>query len=223
MGVYYSNKMGTLYHGDCFDVLDGLVLSGDGVGAIVTDPPYGVALTPQRAEGKFKGVKVAGDENTDIFAPFLDRAAELTDTIYMFCGWQHLGRVQPLFEAKFNYKNCIVWDKMWIGMGHNWRPTHEFIMYGIKGHSGTLKANDRKNILYHRKVAPQKLTHVCEKPVALLYEIVDNIEKETVLDPFAGSGSTLEAAQLAGHKWLGVEMDEAYCEAIAKRMEAING
>ena len=217
---YYENEHGVLYHGDCLDVMDALSRNGFVADLLLTDPPYGIGLQPQREGSRFHGEKIVNDENIDVVAAFLPHAARLTNTIYMFVGWSQMGNIQPHFEKHFKYKNCLVWDKQWLGMGGNWRPNHELIMYGIKGHSGTIEANNKENILRHRRVPPQKLTHSCEKPVPLLAEILMNSKGNVVLDPFAGSGSTLEAAEACGWRWVGVEYLEGNCELIAKRLSA---
>jgi len=69
-------------------------------------------------------------------------------------------------------------------------------------------------------VAPHVGKHPCEKPQALLRHMIDVSSRpgDLILDPFAGSGSTLIAARDAGRRSVGVELDEAYCEVIAKRL-----
>lgn len=214
--IYYKNECGELWHGDCLEVMSKL----DPVDLVLTDPPYGINLQPQRRGSRFHGEKIVNDENIDVVRAFLPHAARLTSTIYMFVGWPQVGNIQPYFEKHFEYKNCLVWDKQWFGMGGNWRPNHELIMYGVKGHSGTIEANNKESILRHRRVPPQKLTHSCEKPVPLLAEILMNSKGSVVLDPFAGSGSTLEAAETCGWRWIGIEYLESNCELIAKRLSA---
>lgn len=220
MNIYYENAGGQLWHGDCLEVMEVLEIIEPKFDLILTDPPYGIGLCPPREGSRFHGERIVNDGDISIVEKFLNVAPRLSDTIYLFAGWSQVGHIQPHFEKAYTYKNCLVWDKQWFGMGGNWRPNHEFIMYGIRGHSGTIPANDRENILRHRRVPPQKLTHSCEKPVPLLTEILMNSRGKTVLDPFAGSGSTLEAAEVAGWKWVGIEYLESNCEIIAKRLSA---
>ena len=63
--------------------------------------------------------------------------------------------------------------------------------------------------------------HDCEKPIRLLDHMICTASRpgDVVLDLFAGSGSTLEAARGAGRRAIGVELEERYCELIAKRLD----
>jgi len=69
-------------------------------------------------------------------------------------------------------------------------------------------------------VQPYPGKHPCEKPVSLIRDALTVSTRDgfTVLDCFAGSGSTLEAAVQVGRKAIGVEADEHYCEIAAKRL-----
>ena len=69
-------------------------------------------------------------------------------------------------------------------------------------------------------VAPSSDKHPCEKPLVMMEHIVETSTRldATVLDPFAGSGSTLVAAKRLGRKAIGVELEEKYCEIAANRL-----
>ena len=57
--------------------------------------------------------------------------------------------------------------------------------------------------------------------MAMLTHMIETSSRPgwTILDPFAGSGSTLHAAKDAGRKAIGIEQDERYCQQIARRLE----
>ena len=124
------------------------------------------------------------------------------------------------FEKYFDFKNCIVWDKMWFGMGNNWRYNFELIMYGVKGWNGKIPSNNKSNVLRHRRISAQKLRHIAEKPIPLLEEIMEEHEG-IVLDPFMGSGAVAEAAEKKHRKWVGIEIEEQYCKDIVERLNGI--
>ena len=69
-------------------------------------------------------------------------------------------------------------------------------------------------------VPPYPGKHPCEKPQDMLQHMIQcsTREGDTILDPFAGSGSTLIAAKALGRKSVGIEMNEQYCEQIATRL-----
>ena len=63
--------------------------------------------------------------------------------------------------------------------------------------------------------------HVTQKPADLLQHLLRVVpgERLTVLDPFMGSGSSLVAARNLGHRCIGIEVEERYCEIAARRLD----
>jgi len=63
--------------------------------------------------------------------------------------------------------------------------------------------------------------HPCPKPLDLMRWVVERVSverAEVILDPFAGSGTTLRAAKDLGRRAVGIELEERYCEIAANRM-----
>ena len=211
-----------LYQGDCLEVMDELIKDDVKVDMILTDPPYGIDLTPQRENGKFKNTKVINDNNLCWLPKFVNQIYALTkNTAIIFCAWQNIDKFKIELEKKFIIKNILVWNKDWFGMGNNYRPNYELILLCCKTNI-TTKSKNKSNILTYRRIPPQKLKHSCEKPVGLLedliYELTD--ENDIVLDSFMGSGSTGVACLNTNRRFIGIELDEKYFTIACDRLES---
>ena len=130
----------------------------------------------------------------------------------------------------------LVWDKVVFGSGDlscPWGPAHERILFAVhetsranraKGYGvGAARLRKGSVLSFRRGISGQTLRHPTEKPVDLLRVLIESSSTfgEVVLDPFAGSGSVLEAAVLEGRRAVGVELSEQYCEVSAERLSSI--
>lgn len=206
---------------DCFEVMDKWVEEGKSFDIVITDPPYGIDLTPQRKTSQFKHTKVLNDNTLDWLPKLTKQLHALSNNIVvMFCPWQHIDKFKGALEKEFTIKNILVWNKDWFGMGNNYRPNYELIILACKKNF-TTKSNNKSNILTYRRIAPTKLKHSCEKPVDLLYDLIEELTKEgdTVLDPFMGSGSTGVACINTNRRFIGIEKDPKYFEIAKQRLE----
>ena len=212
---YYEENGITIYHGDNLEIMP--LLSK--VGAIVTDPPY--ALPTMIAQGR-ELTRNVGDLSI-IETAFRVHARAwkqaLTDhgRAFVFCD----GTSYPsLFRSTYGefLSALLVWNKGRIGMGREFRKSHELILHCWL--SGTPAFSDgvgRPDILEHDPVPSDARIHPAEKPVSLISELL-TVCNGTILDPFMGSGTTLRAAKDLGRKAIGIEIEEKYCEIAAKRL-----
>lgn len=214
MKPYYQDDSVTLYHGDCLEITEWLDAD-----VLVTDPPYGMAFVQGRCvNGQSSGwtsrwtdTRIAGDESTAVRDAAL--AAWGNRPALVFGTWKR--------PAPPGVRETLVWDKVVsTGMGAldiPWRPSWESIYVLGSGFTGQRS----HGVLRHSlpTLAPERRLHPTPKPVSLLHELIAKCPEGVVGDPFAGSGSTLVAARNLGRKAIGVELEERYCELIAKRLD----
>lgn len=205
---YYSDSLVTLYHGDCLEITEWLQAD-----VLVTDPPYGMAYESNmnRIKGTQKvGRPVAGDHNPgardSVLAEWGNRPA------LVFGRWD--------VPRPINTRHRLIWDKgNSAGMGDlsiPWGHAEEEIYLLGKGFIGKRESNVIRAQMLMSGDA-NRPDHPTPKPVGLMEVLIAKTEG-TVADPFAGSGATLVAARNLGRHVIGVELEERYCELIAKRL-----
>jgi len=128
-------------------------------------------------------------------------------------------------DAAIGLKHAVVWDKGGLGMGWHYRRNYEMVLVATdpKRKCRWYGGNDVPNVLRGiGKIIPQSSHHPTEKPWELAAWFIRLHAKpgDLVLDPFCGSGSTLEAAHRLGCHWIGVECSLEFAEMADRRMTA---
>lgn len=188
--------LATLHLGDCRDILSAL----GKVDAVVTDPPYGIGITRSNrlAVSRGMGGKSWDDETPD--ATFLERLVGMAPQSIIWGG--------NYFQLPTT--RCIlVWDKQNDG-----RDFADLEMAWTN-----IDAVARIYRLRPMGMDDGKV-HPTQKPVRLMKWCLSKLDNpETILDPFAGSGSTGVAAVQMGRKFIGIERDPDYFDIACRRIE----
>lgn len=200
-------ELNRIYVGDCLEVMKGW----PDTLTLITDPPYGINLdTGYDRRRRSRLAKCAdfepiyGDDK-----PF-DPLPLMRFKKKCIFGANHIGNLPPATA-------WIVWDKR-DNMNSNDQADCELAWTNFKGPvrlfrhmwNGMLKASEQK----------EPRIHPTQKPVALFEWIIRNYcdPDEIIVDPFAGGGSCLIAAERLGRKWVGVEIMPGYAKIAEERI-----
>lgn len=241
---YFDDGQIVLYCGDARDVLPHL----DKVDMIFTDPPYGhnnnngdlihrreaaLGRPPCDSDSSLaRPIANDGPEANDLAQWLFKQAADMLRhggcCCCCCCGG---GGPDPQFarwslwmDQELDFKQMVVWDKGPMGMGWHYRRSYETVLVGQKPGAACkwYDETDRiENIIRHiPKIIPSKSDHPTPKPpeLAAHFILLHTQPGEVVLDPFNGGGSTAVAAKLLGRKYVGVELNENFCEMTVKRL-----
>jgi site-specific DNA-methyltransferase (adenine-specific) len=242
MEPYYASETVALYHGDCREVLPTLE---DRFDLVVTDPPYGeTSLAWDRWPNGWPGVLADyGAASLWCFGSmrmFLDRRDE-------FDAWRlsqdviwskpRGGVAYPDRATVRTHEIVTHWYRGdWSDVHHEQQRTERpgpgkgTIHRGETGPAwnGSRRAHAwtddgtraLSSVIECQTMRMRGTGHPTEKPTGILEPLIAYgcPEGGTVLDPFAGSGSTLDAARQIGRRAVGIETDERYCEIAAKRL-----
>jgi DNA modification methylase len=210
---YYDSDGVTIYNADCRKVLPWI----EPVDLLLTDPPYGIGESSKVAKRATDGVSRPGG------APKFFEASD----------WDNSTPPRWLMDmANENATNAILWGGNYYGLPASscwlvWdkdNGTTDFAdceLAWTNMPKAVRKFKWRWNgmLQEHGGDKKENRVHPTQKPLALMRWCLSLVpDAETVLDPFAGSGTTLVAARLEGRKAIGIEINEKYCEAAANRL-----
>ena len=204
------------------------VLAGGLADMAWSDLPYNVNYG-QSMKDKLRGNKrrILNDNLGDGFGPFLREScsnilAVTKGGIYISMSSSELHTLYSAFtEAGGHWSTFVIWAKSAFTMGRaDYQRQYEPMLYGWR--QGTEHfwsgARDQGDVWFIKKPVKNEL-HPTQKPVELIERAIHNSSKtrDTVLDPFAGSGSTLIACERTGRQARLIELDPLYCDVIARR------
>ena len=242
MKPYYEDDDVQLYLGDMREVLAALDLQAD---LLVADPPYSeTSLAWDRWPDGWPTLAATVASSMWCFGSmrmFLDRAPEFADwKLSQDVVWQkNAGTSFVADRFKRIHEHALHWYRgEWTATHHDTpRTAHYGRNEGVinrtatrgehLGQIGHKSWTDDGTRLMASVISCKNLRglaiHPTEKPIGILDPLIRYAcpEGGLVVDPFAGSGSTLDAARQAGRKAIGIERHEPYAEAAARRLSAL--
>ena len=204
--------------------------------AMWTDPPYGVSYV-----GKTKDALKIKNDGKDGLLQLLGSTLPLAfGVLEPGSPWYIAAPAGPQTAdfvevvRHYGWRQTLAWVKSSMVLGHSdYHYKHEIIYYGYteggsgrrgRGGSAWYSDNSQTSVLEFDKPGKNR-DHPTMKPVELIEYCLGNSTQrgDAVIDPFAGSGSTLLASHRLGRVGYGVELDPAYVDVIVRRLEEATG
>ncbi|KAB0530277.1 DNA-methyltransferase [Xanthomonas cissicola] len=229
-----------LLQGDALTILP--TLEANSFDALITDPPYASGGLTAAARARPPSTKYCRDGgHADFVGDERDQRSHLKwmhlwlsecarvlkdgAPVLLFTDWRQLPLTTDALQiAGFTWRGITVWDKtegVRPQLGR-FRNQAEYIVWGSKGN---MPLDRRAPVLpgvIRESVRKADKHHLTGKPTELMRQLVRICESGgRVLDPFAGSGTTLVAAQLEGFEAVGIEMTDQYTTVTRDRLTAL--
>lgn len=197
---YYQRDGITLYYGDCLEMLP--EMEAGSVDAVVTDPPYGVDIA-------------AWDCRVPHELCYEFHRIARGPIVWFGAAPQHRNDLLAFDPPP---QRVVVWSPRFTlshtcahGMAYRWHPVYCWRV--PQRHNGP-----SWDVWDYPTECGNWWKHSCTKPESMMRDVVQ-FASGTVLDPFTGSGTTAIACIRTGRRFIGIEIEEKYCEIAAKRIE----
>lgn len=197
----------------------------------VTDPKKARAKMRPK-DRPLEGDFVSDEEFARMLRAWFGQMARVLDpgrSFYIWGGYANIGNYPPaLKECGLYFSQTIIWVKEHpVLTRKDFLGNHEWCFYGWREGAGHqfFGPNNVPDVWSVKKVSPQKMVHLTEKPVELAVRAIQYSSRpgENVLDLFGGSGSMLIACEQTGRRAFLMEIDALYCDVIVRRWEEFTG
>lgn len=145
---------------------------------------------------------------------------------YLMCNHVNLTHfLKVIDESKFHFIKCLIWQKGNVILGTKYMNAFEYILFMSKGTNRNVNDCGIPDILSVPNIKTKDINgeniHDSEKPVRLMEILItqSSNKEDIVLDPFAGSGSTLLACINKNRRFIGWEIDPKYHKLCEKRIK----
>lgn len=223
MKPYYQDSSVTIYHGDCREIIPKL----GKFSAVISDPPFSEnthskAKTTHQFSVNNKAINFASINVYDLAMILSSLGAASDGWVIASLDWKHLSKFDEIPPPGLRLMRFGVWVKPnptpqlsgdrpaqgWEAIGYFHRSDIKPKWFGGGAHGN----------FYLPLIRTEN--HPTQKPLKMLHTLVERftLPGDSVLDPFAGSGTTGAACKDKGRKCVMIELDEKYCEMAAKRM-----
>ena len=214
------------------------LMNGELADCIFTDPPWNVNYGDIKEDNSqnYKPRKILNDNLGDQFGSFCDQFSIQLKThskagalIYMVMSAQEWPVIhKSLQDAGFHWSSTIIWAKDQLVLSRkDYHTQYEPIWYGWSEGAGRLQpVVDRKQTDVWNIARPKvSELHPTTKPIELIAKAITNSskQKDSILDLFGGSGSTLIAAETLNRTCYMMELDPKYVDVIIARWEKLTG
>jgi DNA modification methylase len=241
MKPYYETELGKLYHGDCLEIMPQL----EPIDLVVTSPNYN-NWRNRRTQAKRKKYwqrtnivyGICQDKQTDedykqaqiltinMMVSILKDTGTICynhkDRIFNF---EVLSPLEWILKTNSKYRQRITWNRRGM-QAYNpvrfYRVDEDIYILGKKAR-GFKWNKDCAKYLSVWDIPPDKniYGHPATFPIKIAQRLIKSFthKNDIVIDPFLGSGTTATACEYLNRRWIGIEIEEKYCEIAAKRIE----
>lgn len=219
---YYDEGGVTIYHADCRELLPKLTAD-----VVITDPPYGVGLVTKTSDyrgsrnfdgGKSLKASVLYRDDPEHVRSLIRETfpvmRAIANRVVVFSGVRMMWEYPPPDSVGAVYAPNGAGLTRW-----GFQVVHPILYYGSDPFLADGRGS-RPNGFRTEQPNGETIDHPCPKPRRWMTWAVERASRpgELILDPFAGSGTTLVAAKECGRRAIGIEVEERYCEIAARRL-----
>lgn len=219
MKPYFETKLGKLYCGDCLEIMS--EFSDKHFNLCLTDPPYGIGLDMVYKHGTKKNeiheeIEWNNNPPEKYHFEFIYRISR--DQIIFGCNYFG-GNIKSIGRIIHDKQLCIKGTKL------KWSEA-DIASCSLQNRITIFRyrwnGNVQGDTINWHNTGPDARVHPTQKPICLMGYCLSEYtkEKDLILDPFLGSGTTAIACEKLNRRWIGIEISEKYCEIAAKRIEA---